>query len=174
MYEKKSGYLKLLSLQGIPVYFHWSFPIAGILISLYGKGSLEQTVLYILSCSLLIFIHELGHLLAAKSMNLEVFAIKISGAGGMCQCEEPNSYKSAFLVYGGGLLAQSVLLIATANYLVLFDYPASKVGFCFIITFTLVNVIMFIINIIPSKFADGNLTDGFVLLKLFRGRYGKA
>jgi len=174
MYEKESGYLKLGSLQGIPVYFHWSFPIAGIIISLSGKGSLEQTVYYILSCSLLIFIHELGHLIAAKSMDLEVFAIKVSGAGGMCHCEEPTSYKSAFLVYSGGLLAQTILFIATATYLVLFDYPASKIGFCFVMTFTLVNVIMFVINIIPSKLADGNLTDGFVLLKLLRGRYGKA
>ena len=168
MHEIEPGYLRLFSLYRVPVYFHWSFPIGGILISLYGKGDLEQTAYYIFSYSILILVHELGHLLAARYYKLEVFSIKISGAGGMCRCGVPESFRSAFLLYRGGLLVQIIFFVIAASYLSFYTFPESKLGFCLAITFTLVNVIMLVINLIPSKTPGGQPTDGYVLWSLLR------
>ena len=167
MYDREPGYLRLFLFRGVPVYFHWSFPIAGIIISLYGRAGVEETIYYILSCSLLIFIHELGHLIAATYSRLKVHAMKVSGAGGMCLTEIPTTIGSAFLLFSGGLMAQAIVFAFTVTYLSYFSYPENKLGFCLVMTFTLVNVIVFVINIIPSKNPRGQITDGYVLWSLF-------
>ena len=123
MYEREPGCLKLFSLNGIPVYFHWSFPLSGILISLYANADVDEAIYYMLSCSTLILIHEVGHLLAARHFNLKVYALKVSGAGGMCYSEIPKSIGPAFLLYSGGLIAQVLLFIVAATYLSFFSYP---------------------------------------------------
>jgi len=174
MHEKRPGYLRLLEIQGVPVYFHWSFPVGGILISLYSSSDIEKTIYYIFSYSILVIVHELGHLIAAKCMRLEVFAVEVSGAGGLCHFENPKTFNSAMLIYSGGLMAQIVLFIFSVTYLSLFSYPINKLGFSLIITFTLINVIMFILNVIPSKLSEGAWTDGSLLWKLIKTQYGKA
>jgi len=174
MYEKKPGYIELLKIQGVPVFFHWSFPVGGVLISLYSSSDFEKTIYYIFSYSILVIVHELGHLTAAKYMKLEVFALEVSGAGGMCHLENPKSFSSAMLVYSGGLIAQTILFLSAVTYLLLFSYPVNKLGFCLVITFTLINIIMFIINVIPTKLSSGVWTDGSLIWKLLRMQYGKA
>lgn len=167
MYKRESGYLKLFSLRSVPVYFHWSFPISGIIVSLYGNGGFEETIYFVLSCSLLILIHELGHLFAARHSRLKVYALKVSGAGGLCLTEKPTTFGSAFLLFSGGLVAQALVFAAAAAYLSYFSYPENKLGFSLVMTFTLVNLIMFVINLVPSKEPRGQVTDGYALWNLY-------
>ncbi len=174
MYEKKPGYLELGKIHGVPVYVHWSFPIMGLLIAAFFNSSIGEVLFFILGYVLLILIHEFGHLFAARSFKLNVHAITISGAGGMCYSDNPQNYREAFLFYGGGLIAQIILFFITIIYLLFFGYPSSEAGNAIVLTFLAVNMLFFVQNLIPGKFVGGHVNDGRVLWSLVKSYYGKA
>lgn len=155
-----------MRLFGIPVYIHWSFLIGGLIISMYAGGGINLIVYCALSYALLVLIHELGHTLAAKIMGLQVHAIHISGLGGRCITEPPHTVRGAFFLYSSGLLAQAILLAATALYITNFGWPKTTYGVCLVNTFTFVNVLIFVINLFPGKISAHVFTDGEVLWKL--------
>lgn len=174
MYTKKAGYFKLFKVHEVEVLAHWSFPIGGLLIAAYFNSNLVEVLFYIISYILLVFAHEIGHLLAAKYYGLEVHAIEITGDGGRCHTEAPKSYKEAFLLYSGGLIAQAVLFMMVIIYLLIFNYPKNGPGHAIIITFTVVNIFVFIVSLIPGKGVRGSVSDGHVLWNLAKSYYGKA
>jgi hypothetical protein len=107
-------------------------------------------------------------------MNLAVHALTISGGGGMCYCETPRNHSEAFLLYSGGLIAQIILFLVTGIYLSNFGYPTSDIGYSLYLIFTVANLLMFVINLIPSRIVGGQPNDGLVLLNIAKSYYGKA
>jgi Zn-dependent protease len=78
---------------GIPMLFHWSFPLVGLGIGLFvgslffsTSGALAVQAFIWTSASVvtLVIAHELGHALAAKAFSMQVSAIVIANIGGMC------------------------------------------------------------------------------------------
>lgn len=160
------GSVTLLSVRGVPVFVHWSFPAGGLVISWF-VGFGEETVWFCLAFVLLIAIHELGHALAAAALRLEVLAVEISGAGGLCWTHNPRHPRDVFILYSAGLMAQALLLVLTVAHVGLFGPPESVVGHCFLLTFTTVNAIVFAINLLPGVMSNGLPNDGHVLWKLY-------
>ncbi|MBT8277083.1 MAG: hypothetical protein KJO39_13135, partial [Bacteroidia bacterium] len=109
----------------------------------------------VLAYTLLIIIHEFGHAFAAKSFSLKVHAVLITASGGWCYADNPDSISCKLIFYGGGLIAQLLLLTITALFLLLFGNPASSIVNCFVLVFTIVNTVMLAINIYPSEGTDG-------------------
>jgi ATP-dependent Clp protease adapter protein ClpS len=122
---------------------------------------------YCLAFVCLIVIHELGHLIAARSLGLKVYSVDISGFGGLCKCDSPRAIKDTFLVFSAGLLAQLFLFAITVLVVATFGYPTSSFGKCVVKTFLLWNVVLLVLNLIPHKEFDGILNDGAILWKLF-------
>ncbi len=174
MYKKKPGYFELGKIHGVPIYMHWSFLIVGLLIAAFFNSSIGELLFFVLGYVVLILIHELGHMFAARRFKLNVHAITISGAGGMCYSDNPQTYREAFLFYGGGLIAQIILFFITIIFLFFFGYPTSEGGNAIVLTFLAVNLIFFVQNIIPGKFVSGHESDGRVLWSLVKSYYGKA
>ena len=168
MYKKEPGFIKAIVIKGVPVYLHWSFPIGGLLIAGFFNSSPEKIIFFVSAYLLLVLIHEIGHLLFARFFGLKVHAITVTGGGGRCFCDKPESYREALYLYGGGILAQLALFILTSLYVYLFGYPSSSVGNAFVLTFTVFNLFMILINIIPSKLVGGNVNDGHVLWMLLK------
>jgi ATP-dependent Clp protease adapter protein ClpS/Zn-dependent protease len=162
----RRGYFEMATIRGVPLFIHWSFPVGGITISLWGGFDLEAAAYYCFGYIILVGIHEFGHAAAARWSGLDVFAIEISGVGGACHIEAPRTVREAFLVYAAGLLAQLLLLALTALYVAWFGFPVSLFGKCMAATFLFVNVFMLVMNLIPLKESDGIATDGYVLLRL--------
>ncbi|HXV06507.1 MAG TPA: ATP-dependent Clp protease adaptor ClpS, partial [Burkholderiales bacterium] len=163
------GYLKIVTIHGVPVFIHWSFPVGGLLISFWVGFDLEAAAYYCLGYLILVGAHELGHFAAARWSRLNVRAVEISGIGGLCRMEMPRTVGQAFLVYSGGFLAQLLLLILALSYVAAFGSPTSRLAQCLAATFIVVNILVLVANIIPIKPREGVATDGYVLFKLLRG-----
>lgn len=167
MSDKRAGYVKLLRIHGIPLFVHWSVPAGGLLISAFAGFRPVEAAYFCLAYVFLICTHEFGHVAAARFLGLAVFAIDLSGLGGQCRLQPPTGIKDTLLVFSAGLLAQIALLTLTLLYLAVFGLPASLFGVCVVQTFTVANVVVLVLNIIPGIANNGVATDGYVLWRLF-------
>jgi ATP-dependent Clp protease adapter protein ClpS len=169
--ESRSGYVRLMTLRGIPVFAHVSLPMGGVLFSMYAGFDFRNSFYYCVGYVLLIGAHEAGHALAAILFGIKVSSIDISGAGGVCRIEAPRKASHGAVVFSAGIVVQLILLGATLLYVQLVGYPTSRFGRSLVATFTIVNVIMVVLNLMPMR-VRGLETDGAVLWRLFRHAFG--
>lgn len=167
--DRRPGYFKLAQVSGTELLVHWSLPVGGAIVAASVHADPGQWGGYFcLAYFLLVVIHEAGHLLTALTLRLKVFTVEISGAGGLCRFERPHRVLHSVLVYIAGLLAQAVVFLVTLAYVNVFGSPATPFGGAVVFTFTVVNVFLFAINLIPHRSARSGLaTDGAVLWRLF-------
>ncbi len=168
-YLPSSGYLFSFHLLKIPIYIHWTFPIGGIFFAFFFSvkdpiGILSLVTAYVA----LIIIHELGHALAALFVSSRIYSVLVTGVGGWCFADEPEKNSSKLLFYAGGLIAQILLFGMTILWVTIFGNPESNAGNYFILVFTFVNVLMFIINLIPSGGSDGDKMYQLLKQKLYK------
>lgn len=167
--ERPRGAITLMRVHQVPVYLHWSFP-AGAFVPLGFAHFEPLPSLYL--CTgyvLVVLIHELGHLAAARLVKHHVLSIEISGAGGRCTTEAPRSLRAAAFIFSGGLIAQLVLfLVGVGGFLFLADLNSEAFSY-FLIVSTVMNGLMSIPNIIPSKGRlNAPASDGYVLWMLLK------
>ncbi|MEW6585490.1 MAG: ATP-dependent Clp protease adaptor ClpS [Nitrospirota bacterium] len=171
MIKKEAGSIKIITLKGVPVYLHWSFPAAGLVLYIFAKFAIPETIYYCIAFTFLIILHEIGHATVAHYQGLKVFSIKFSGAGGLCKTESPKSFIAAILFASAGIFIQIVILLSTVLYLRVIGNPNSVFGKCLAITFIYANAAMVILNLIPQKRHRQNYgTDGYLLWKLTSNR----
>lgn len=148
------------------MYVHWTFPAGGLFVAYFlGDVTWLSALCLIFAYSTLILVHEFGHAFAAKYFSHNVRAVLLTGAGGWCLVDEPDTFGSKAAFYSGGLVAQFLALCLVTILLVAFGNPESLVLSSFVVVFTAVNVVLMVINIIPYK---GN--DGEALWALIRDR----
>lgn len=173
--EKRRGYVRVVAVRGAQFFVHWSLPTAVLL--LWGAASMDSdfnkgaflTSGYVF----LIALHEVSHVVVGWLLGLRVFAIYVSGSGGLCLIERATRVWRSVLVYAAGLLAQLALFLLTLCYVARFGQPASLLGQCVVLCFTVVNAAMFLWNAIPLTLSEGLATDGYVLWKLYlHARHG--
>lgn len=155
---------------GVPVIFHWSF--FGCLWVFFPIASfrLDVVAYYCVSFAFVIFIHELGHLLAAKYYRLKVIEIRIHGEGGECLNEIPKSSRSAFFCYAGGTIAQLILLLGAMVYHYFMEVPERSALHYVLQILILANIFIMILNLIPHKATKEYYSDGFYIWGLLRGK----
>jgi ATP-dependent Clp protease adapter protein ClpS len=165
----RRGYFKVAEIRGAPILVHWSLPAGGVLVSLLGQVDPRQWIWYCVAFAALIAVHEAGHVLAVVGLRLKVFAVEISGLGGLCKFEPPQAIRQSVLIYAAGLLAQIALLLPTLAYVVSRNgFPAHAFGRAICITFTIVNVALLLANMIPARDQRTGLdTDGALLWRLY-------
>jgi ATP-dependent Clp protease adapter protein ClpS len=162
------GWLRIAVVGGTSVYVHWSLPAGGLLVAGLGGLDPEKWIYYCVAYSILVAVHECGHLLAAVALHMKVYAVNISGFGGFCRIERPNGIWKGFFVFSAGLLAQAATLLMSIAYVHMYGTPSNNFGRAVINTFTLVNVALFVFNVIPGRGRrSGRATDGAVLWGLF-------
>jgi ATP-dependent Clp protease adapter protein ClpS/Zn-dependent protease len=172
--KRPAGYFKLVEVRGVPLFLHWSFPLGGLLISAWAGFDRYEATYYTAAYLCLILIHELGHLAVARAAGLKVFALYLSGVGGECLIQPPNTTGQAFRVYAAGLMAQLIVFVLAVLYVAFAGIPNSVLAKCVVNTFIFVNAIMFFSNLIPYVSKDGRANDGHVLWNLVRHLLGKA
>jgi ATP-dependent Clp protease adapter protein ClpS len=168
------GPWKLATIRGVPFFIHGSFPIGGLAVAALAKAGVAGSIAYCLAFAVLIAVHELGHFVAARALDLRVFRIDISGLGGRCLTQLPRSVKQTFVVYSAGIAAQALLFVLTQCAVAVLGAPQSPAGRSVFITFTAVNLMIAVVNLVPGKVREGLSTDGAILwelfLHVFRGR----
>ena len=167
--ERPSGAITLMRVHQVPVYLHWSFPAGAFLPLAFAHFQPVPSLYLCAGYVLLVLLHELGHLAAARLMKHHVLSIEISADGGRCKTEAPRSLRAAVFIFSGGLIAQLILLlVGVGGFLFLGDLNSEAFSY-FLIVSTFMNVLMFIANIIPSAGGQKTLaTDGYVLWMLLK------
>lgn len=145
-----------LYVRKIPVLIHWTFPIGGLFIAYFlGDVSWGTVIPLIIAYTMLILVHESGHAIAAVMSGCKVKAVLVTGTGGWCFADDPRSFSSRLVFYAGGIIAQFIVLFMSILYIVFFDGPEFKVINLFVFVFTVVNVFIIIVNVLPFEGTDG-------------------
>ncbi len=152
----ESGYLTAFYFRNIPILIHWTFPVGGLFVaSFLGDFSWKSAIALVIAYTTLILVHELGHALAAHIQSLKVHAVVVTATGGVCFVEKINAFSTLLIFYAGGIIAQFVALLIAITLIALFDNPSSVISGCFSLVYTVVNVILIVVNIIPTQGSDG-------------------
>ncbi len=153
---------------GLQIVLQRSFLVGGLFLALIAGSGIEGALGYCVAYAALFAFHETGHAVAARALGLRVFAVELSGVGGFCRLQVPRSARDTWLVYSAGLMAQGLLLALTLATVAVAGPPASRFGAAVVTTFTWVNLLIFLVNLIPGRTQSGLLTDGSVLWGLVR------
>ena len=164
--QRQRGY-HLLTLGGVSIFVHWSFLFAGVFLAAIASSGLEAMLAYCVAYAALLAIHEAGHAVVARAQGLRVHSVELSGIGGLCRVDVPRSVRQTWLVYAAGLLAQALLLASTLAVVAIWGPPQSPAGAAVATTFTWLNALVVVVNLIPGKSFDGLSTDGAVLWGLY-------
>ncbi|HRC32241.1 MAG TPA: site-2 protease family protein [Bacteroidia bacterium] len=175
------GSLKLGNIAGIGVFIHWTFTllIFYIIFSNYRAGQSGQqlmwTLLFIMSIFITVFLHELGHALAAKKYNIKTKDITLLPIGGLARLESiPEKPKEELVVAFAGPAVNIVLAIITGLFITIPNTKDLSVQLSgginsgnFFLNFFIVNLWLAIFNLIPAFPMDG----GRVLRALLSLKY---
>jgi len=100
-------------------------------------------------------IHEFGHAFLAKRLGYAVYRIQIFPIHGLCLYEEPYSPYEDSLIAWGGVLAQLVLFVPAAAFLVLFGNSNNGSVNVLLVTFSYINATIMVTNLTPAAPLDG-------------------
>ena len=163
------GSFKLGNVAGIGVFVHWTFAIliAFIIFSNYRKGhDAEQimwAVIFILSIFVTVFLHELGHALAAKRYNIKTKDITLLPIGGLARLESIPEYpKQELVVAIAGPTVNIALAVITGLFITIpetkdltLQLEGGVNGSNFFLNFFIVNIWLALFNLIPAFPMDG-------------------
>ena len=155
---------------GVQIVVQRSFLVGGAFLALMAgsESGVEGAIGYCVAYAALFAFHELGHAVAARALGLRVYSVELSGVGGFCRLQLPRSTRDTWLVYSAGLMAQGLLLALTLATVAIAGPPVSRFGAAVVTTFTWVNLLIFLVNLVPGRTRSGLLTDGSVLWGLYR------
>jgi Zn-dependent protease len=146
----RTGYLTVARLRGVPIRLHWSIPVGAFV---FGRFAFVPG--FWLGFFLLVLLHELGHAVLVQRYRLHVEAVEVHGLGGVCRYSGYPSPLERSVIAWGGVLAQALLLGATLAIVWLLGAPASSFGRELVSAFTMTNLLLIGINLIPVPPLDG-------------------
>ncbi len=163
---QRKGFVRLITIFGVPISFHWHILVAAMVVAtLAGKNWLEG-IYYFSAYVGLIVIHELGHVSAIKLAGLKIVNVDVSWLGGLCRFQPTLSVPSGLMIFSAGLFAQLLLFVATIASMFIWGEPTSTLGRCLFVSFTAVNLFIFLINLIPAGGGEALGNDGFLIWKI--------
>lgn len=177
------GSFKLGNIAGIGIFIHWTFSllIAYIIFSNYRAGhNAEQivwSIIFILSIFITVFLHELGHALAAKKYNIKTKDITILPIGGLARLERiPEKPSEELVVAIAGPLVNIALAVITGLFITVPDLKELTVQLTgginqsnFFLNFFIVNIWLAVFNLIPAFPMDGGrVLRAFLAMKFQR------
>jgi Zn-dependent protease/predicted transcriptional regulator len=164
------GSFKLGNIAGIGIFVHWTFSIliAFILFVNYRTGynasQMAWSVLFVLCVFVTVFLHELGHALAAKNYNIKTKDITLLPIGGLARLERlPEKPSEELVVAIAGPLVNIFLAFLTAFIV---NVPENSDELVlqlskginannFLLNFFMVNLWLALFNLIPAFPMDG-------------------
>lgn len=158
--------LNLGKIFGIQVFIHWTFLIllGWIVINVGGEGINETlwSTAFILSIFLCVFLHELGHAMAARKYGIQTRDITMLPIGGLARLEKmPENPKQEFVVAVAGPLVNVVLAGILAAIIFILNRQIaptalSNIGFSnYFNNLFWANVVLAAFNMIPAFPMDG-------------------
>jgi Zn-dependent protease len=164
------GSLKLGKIAGIEIFIHWTFSLIFVFITYinyrtgYNALQIAWSVFFILSIFVTVFLHELGHALAAKNYDIKTKDITLLPIGGIARLERiPEKPSEELVVAFAGPLVNIGLALLTGIFISIPEDPeilmkqlAGGVNADnFFLNFFIVNIALAVFNLIPAFPMDG-------------------
>ena len=144
------GYFRVGRLAGVDLRLHWSVPVGALVF-----GSLRFEPVLWLAFLVVILLHELGHALLVRAVGFRVTGLDVTGFGGQCRWRGKGDALDHGVIAWGGVLAQSLLLLATLLVTAFFGHPKGHAGSLVEHAFVEVNLWIMAINLLPFPPLDG-------------------
>ncbi len=157
MTHGRSGSWRLFRAFEIDVYVHWSWFIALVVFyELFGRGNPALFVLLYGTLFGVVVLHEYGHALACRSVGGSVGHIVLWPLGGIAFVNPP-ARPSALLwtIAAGPLVNLALLPVGLVLLLLATGLGASETLQVYLNWFVLINVLLFLFNMIPAYPLDG-------------------
>jgi len=148
----QDGYLRVARTAGVEVRLHWSVAVGALLSA---RLRLEPVVW--LGFLGVLFTHELGHVLAVKSIGSPLVGIDVNGFGGGCRWRGNSGIIERAWVAWGGVIAQALLLGVVLTLCASLGLGSSGWGAQLRYSFVEVNLVVLMLNLLPVAPLDGAL-----------------
>jgi Zn-dependent protease len=146
------GYVKVARFGAAPVRVHWTTPVGAFFFcGLFTEVAFAPAAW--IAFFFLVLVHELGHAVLARRFGMRVTSIDVHGLGGMCRLSGQTSDVNRAKIAWGGVVAQALLLVATA--LAAPTHSGSHAVGQIVQTWTAVNVLVIAFNLLPFRGLDG-------------------
>lgn len=172
-------------IKGIDFKIHWSFVFVVFLVIIIGQDKYLNSggrTQFFITFTILFFsviLHELGHVIAAKYLNVIPKDIIISALGGIARIESlKDKPKKEVLISSAGPLMNLILFLASLLYVLLISKEFIQISelntfiytdyFSIVYKIGFINLLFFILNLIPAFPMDG----GRVLRALLSIKFG--
>jgi Zn-dependent protease len=107
---------KIFNVKGIGIFLHWSIIFLPV-IAFIGYKSVFLTFLAFFLSIVIVVVHELGHVVPARVLKINVSAVVFHFLGGYCVIKTLGKERDQIIVAWGGILFQSVLLVIALCFL---------------------------------------------------------
>jgi Zn-dependent protease len=150
-----SSVTEIMRINRVPVYAHWSLVLVWAVILLAAFVKPGEALTAWTAYSLLILLHECGHMLVAQSRGCRVTAIDLYPIHGITHFELPWSRYDHALIAWGGVAAQVVVAVPLIAGVEAFGYTPWKTANLAINILGYYSVLLAVFNLLPMRPLDG-------------------
>ncbi|MEO1562771.1 MAG: site-2 protease family protein [Pseudomonadota bacterium] len=150
----------------VPVEVHSSYLFLVVLILVFTLGNIVFGIIFLCMLTLSIFLHEFGHAWASKAQGVPVRRVVIHGGGGFCETGgRPTPRQQEFIVAMGPVV-NLILWAVSSGALELGVFSENAIGASILQGFSILNLFLFIFNLLPMLPLDGGRLTQLVLLRV--------
>lgn len=146
---------EIVRINGVPVSLHWTVLAVTVLILINVIHHPAASILGMGAYLGVLFIHELGHLIAARRMQCEVLSIHLYPIFGITRFGTPWSRFDHCVIAWGGVIAQAIVAIPFVTWVVLFGYTRFEAINAVLALLGFFSLGVAVVNLLPFPPLDG-------------------
>jgi Zn-dependent protease/DNA-directed RNA polymerase subunit RPC12/RpoP len=162
MLPSRNGSIHLFQFAGIDVFLHWSWFLVVVFLIGYRQGRYTSFILYVfeyLALFVIVLMHEFGHSFACRSVGGRADQIILWPLGGVAFVDPPQRPGATLWSIAAGPLVNAVLfpVFSVFSLLARSQHWDLSMPNCyqFITTLWLINLVLFLFNMLPIYPLDG-------------------
>jgi len=154
--SKPSSSFRLGQVFGITVQIHWMWFLLPLLFVGYGPGGFITGTLVLIGLFGIVFLHELGHCMAARHYGIQVIDITFWPLGGMARMSElPEDSKIEGVIAAAGPLVNFALAALAVPVIIGLGLMGLEAPAALAVGFVEINLVLGGFNLIPAFPMDG-------------------
>lgn len=168
---------EILRIKGVPVSIHWTVWLIALLILFNVIHHPVESLLALVAYLGVLLIHETGHLIAARKMRCEVFAIRLYPIFGITDFETPWSKFDHCVIAWGGVVAQAIVAIPIVAGVELLGHSRFEAINAVLALLGYFSLAIAFFNLLPIKPLDGYIAWAIIpewFKRLRNQRYDRA
>jgi len=169
----KYRYITLFKFRNVPIRIHYTLTIT--LLAVYFYGFINTFFLVAaFSLTLVLLVHELGHMWFANRLGLKVHEINLFLVHGECIYEESDIEYENYVVAWSGIVTQLFIAIPAVILFLVFEYKLPDALSTLLVFLGFYNLLLIAVNLLPISRLDGASCWKAIPLYLKYGRSKKA